>query len=216
MNVRRFDALAFVTVTAAAGLSVALYGRLPVRMATHFDLAGNPNGWMPRAVGAAFLPAVAVVLWAVIRFGPRALPASEQRRLPEGQRALFAALTASFVVVVHAMLLYVAVVPGAEPTRAVWIAAGALFVALGLALPRVRRNALVGVRTPWTLQSDENWARTQRLGGGALVLAGIVAAVAGVVGGAVSSIVAIAALVAAGVVPSVYSLLLARKSDAQS
>ena len=39
---------------------------------------------------------------------------------------------------------------------------GALFVMLGLVMPRVRRNPWVGVRTPWTLASDENWARTHR------------------------------------------------------
>ena len=37
-------------VLVAVGMSAAVYQRLPETMAVHWDLDGNPNGWMPRAM----------------------------------------------------------------------------------------------------------------------------------------------------------------------
>jgi uncharacterized membrane protein len=85
---------------------------------------------------------------------------------------------------------------------------GAFFVTLGLVTPKIRRNPWVGVRTPWTLSSDENWARTHRLAGYVLVTAGALMVVA-VVAGYAS---AVPGLIAASVVvPIVYSFVLARR-----
>lgn len=48
-------------------------------------------------------------------------------------------------------------------------------IAIGNYMPRItQRNAFIGVRLPWAYASDEVWRRTQRAGGYALVLAGIV------------------------------------------
>jgi uncharacterized membrane protein len=90
---------------------------------------------------------------------------------------------------------------------------GAFYVALGLVIPRIKRNPVMGIRTPWTLTSDENWARTQRVGGYSMVLGGIVAAVFGVLGGTAGGVVALAAMFVSALVPAGYSLLLARRQD---
>lgn len=50
---------------------------------------------------------------------------------------------------------------------------GVLFIALGNYLPKAKRNYLVGIRVPWTLNSDENWNRTHRLGGIVYIIAGL-------------------------------------------
>jgi uncharacterized membrane protein len=97
--------------------------------------------------------------------------------------------------------------------RPIWAIAGVLYMALGLVIPRVKRNALVGIRTPWSLASDENWARTQRVGGYAMVIGGVLAALAGMSGGVVGTVVALVFLLGSAVVPFVYSLVLARRLD---
>lgn len=213
MTVRRMDMVSVGMIGLGAALTLAVYERLPLRMATHFDLQGQPDGWMPRVAGAWFCPALALGLWGLLRFLPRILPKTEASRLGGGTPALMAALTVTFVVAVHVLVLWVGVVPGASITNAVWILLGAFFVALGLVLPRVKRNALIGIRTPWTLTSDENWARTQRVGGYSMVIGGLVAALAGTAGGAAGGVVAIGALIVSALVPAGYSLLLARRQE---
>jgi len=213
MRARFWDSLSLGVLGAAAVATLAVYDRLPDPIATHFDLEGRANGWMSRPMGAWFAPLFGLAMWAFVRFLPRVLPASEKKRLPESQMALVASLTALLVAAVHGLVLYVALVPGASLTRPVWLLVGALFVALGLVLPRVRRNAFVGIRTPWTLTSDEVWARTQRVGGYAMVAGGIAGALLGALGGPTGGVLALAAFLLSAFVPAIYSLVLARKRD---
>ncbi|MBS2012988.1 MAG: DUF1648 domain-containing protein [Deltaproteobacteria bacterium] len=213
MRLSRWDGVAVLSLVCSAMMTVAVYDRLPDPIATHFDFHGQPNGWMPRAMGAWFAPVFGLALWLFVRFVPKVLPASEKKRLPDGQLALVSSLTALFLVAVHALVLYVALVPGASLMRPVWLLLGAFFVALGLVLPRVKRNAFVGIRTAWTLTSDENWARSNRVGGYSMVVGGIGAALAGILGGATGGVVAIAFLLGSALVPAVYSLVLARRGD---
>lgn len=213
MALRRMDAVSLGVIGLGAVLTAAIYERLPSLVPTHFDLAGTPNGWMPRIAAAIFAPAMALGLWAFMRFLPRILPATERKRLGESQAALIAALTSIFVVAMHVLLLYRAIVPGASIARVLWIFLGAFYVALGLVLPRLKRNALMGIRTPWTLTSDENWARTQRVGGYAMVGSGVIAALCGTLGGTTGGAIAIGALLAGALVPAGYSLVLARRQD---
>lgn len=212
MSTRHWDGLALASIGGAAAASAALYGELPERVATHFDLQGNPNGWMARPWAAWFLPGFALLLWAVIRFAPRVLPSSDEKRLRGGIVALVAALTAMFMAAIHVVILRVATSPGIPVTKMVYVLAGIFFVVLGLVLPRVKRNPIIGIRTAWTLRSDENWARTQRVGGYAMVIAGFCTVIAGGLGGVAGGIVALVALLLAGIVPVVYSLMLARRS----
>lgn len=65
-------------------------------------------------------------------------------------------------------------------------------------------NLFVGIRTPWTLASEEVWYRTHRLAGWLFVLAGVVI-LAGSPGGW-SGYVLLPGAVAAALVPVVCSL----------
>jgi uncharacterized membrane protein len=202
---------------AALGLSalatVAVFDKLPDPMATHFDIHGTPNGWMSRAMGAWFMPVFGAVLWVVMRFAASVLPAADKKRIADGSMALVAAITVVFMTVIHVLLLRVALVPGASIMQGVWLAMGALWIALGLVLPRIRRNPIVGIRTPWTLTSDENWARTQRVAGYAMVIGGVIGVLAAIVDGPAAGVVAFVAMVGSAVVPAVYSLLFARRQN---
>jgi uncharacterized membrane protein len=213
MGLRRMDMVSIGVIGLTSALTAAVYERLPERMATHFDLEGNANGWMPRAMGAWFAPVFALGLWAFVRFVPSILPKSDRKRLGETSAPLVAALTVFFMAAIHVLILYVAIVPGASLARAIWVVIGAFYVALGLVIPRIKRNPVMGVRTPWTLTSDENWARTQRVGGYSMVLGGLAAVVFGALGGTVGGAVALAAIFVSALVPVGYSLLLARRQD---
>lgn len=213
MRLSKWDGVSLLALACASMMTIAVFDRLPDPIPTHFDLHGTPNGWMPRAVGAWFAPVFGLAIYLFVRFAPRVLPSAEKKRLSEGQVALVASLTTLFLVAVHALILYVAVVPGASLIRPIWLLLGAFFVALGLILPRIKRNAFVGIRTAWTLTSDENWARSNRIGGYSMVLGGIGAAAAGILGGAAGGVVAIAFLLVSAFVPAIYSLVLARRGN---
>lgn len=213
MALRRMDLVGLGALAVAGAVSAVVYGSLPDPMATHFDLHGTPNGWMPRAVGAWFVPVFGLGLWAFMRFVARVLPGAAQERLGDASRALVASITAVFLAVVHVLVLRVALVPGASSLAGIWFAMGGLWIALGLVMPRIRRNRFIGVRTTSTLASDENWARTHRVAGYAMVAGGMVGILAALVGGPAAGVVALVAMMGSSLVPAVYSLVYARRRD---
>jgi uncharacterized membrane protein len=95
----------------------------------------------------------------------------------------------------------------------VFVAVGLLFMVIGNFLGKVRKNFFLGIRTPWTLASDEVWAKTHRLGGWCFVAAGIVMALMGVAAPASNMGWVIGVVVAIALVPVVYSYFAYRKVE---
>lgn len=56
-----------------------------------------------------------------------------------------------------------------------WVYAliGILFIVMGNYLPATKPNYFVGIRTPWTLESDLVWRKTHRLGGKLFIINGV-------------------------------------------
>ncbi|MEL7298668.1 MAG: SdpI family protein, partial [Pseudomonadota bacterium] len=88
---------------------------------------------------------------------------------------------------------------------------GLLFVVLGNYMGKLRKNFFIGIRTPWTLASDEVWARTHRLGGYLFVAAGIGLMLSAFIGMNAWLITTLA--LGAGLIPVAYSFLLYRKIE---
>jgi len=50
----------------------------------------------------------------------------------------------------------------------------ALFLILGNYLPKTRSNWFFGIRTPWTLSSEEAWIKTHRIAGRLFIAMGLI------------------------------------------
>lgn len=95
-------------------------------------------------------------------------------------------------------------------TLIVHILLGLIFIIMGNYMHKVKQNYTVGIKLPWTLDSEENWNRTHRLASWLWVLGGIAWIVNGVVRLSLG-IVTLVILFAVAVIPMIYSWLLYRK-----
>ena len=75
------DGLSLGAIGLTDAVTVALYGSLPARVPTHFDLRGVADGFMDRRTGAFLLPAFAAAMWLVLRWSPFLLPRAWHERL---------------------------------------------------------------------------------------------------------------------------------------
>jgi uncharacterized membrane protein len=205
-GVKRWYPVVLVLVSVA--MSAAVYPRLPDTMAVHWDLDGNPNGWMPRPIGAGFGPVFLVVLWGLLRIVPRIGPRAENyARFSEAYEVIVASILV-LILVTHGIVLAVALGHHVSVARVVPALVGALFVVIGNMMPLVRPNWWFGIRTPWTLTNDRVWARTHRLAGYCMTAGGLVMIVVALVLPAPLGVpVLLAVAVAATVGPALYSYL---------
>lgn len=86
-------------------------------------------------------------------------------------------------------------------------------ITFGYVVENSRQNWFVGIRTPWTLSSEEVWTRTNRRGGILFKIAGVLALLA-IPFPEYFIYVAVAPLVIAALVPTVYSYVLYRRLEA--
>ena len=149
----------------------ALYPRLPETMATHWDFSGNANGWSSRAATVFGLPLFILALHLVCFY-------AESRETKKNRNPVLRTVLMWFCPA--ASLLGGAVTLGTglgyemHISTVVPVFMGLLFLILGNYLPKIRQNRTVGIKLPWTLQSEENWTRTHRLSGFLWVLCGLV------------------------------------------
>ncbi|HNX37771.1 MAG TPA: SdpI family protein [Candidatus Cloacimonadota bacterium] len=99
--------------------------------------------------------------------------------------------------------------------RIVFVMIGGLFIMLGNILPKIPKNFFIGIKTPWTLASDDIWQKTHRLGGLLFVISGLVMIVKGFIASGQREIHNLLAVIAFGMLlyPLVYSFILFRKQD---
>jgi uncharacterized membrane protein len=199
-------------VLAACAASLAVFNRLPDPMAVHWDLAGNANGWMPRSVGAFITPMIMIVAWFSLRVAPLLDPRRANYEKFTAAYELTVATLLVLVLVIHLVVLAIALGYNVPVQRLAPALLGVAFLVIGNVIPRARSNFMFGIRTPWTLSNDRVWARTHRLAGYTMTLAGAVMLLsAALLSPDLLGAVVVGAIVTALVAPAVYSYLTFRR-----
>jgi uncharacterized membrane protein len=92
-------------------------------------------------------------------------------------------------------------------------ALGAMFYGIGVMMGSARYNWFVGVRTPWTLSSEEVWERTHRLGGGMFKACGVAALLGMLARGWLALLLTVAPVLVAGIYLTYYSYAEYRRKE---
>jgi SdpI/YfhL protein family len=139
-------------------------------------LDGAAHGAVPKQVGLAIMPLVALVVTSSLSLAPLGARNRKGFETSAGSYGLLLTSLAALFLVTQGALVERAINPDFDVLRWVFMAAAALLVLVGNTLGKVRHNDVFGVRTPWTLADPRVWDKTQRFTGrlmvtGALILA---------------------------------------------
>lgn len=200
--------------TLAFGAYVAwIYPRLPDPMPTHWNAAGQVDDFTPKVVGAPLLVAIPLFIFVVFKLIPVISPRGF--RTESFTNVLNILMTASVVFgcVIGFGVARASLDPSIDMLTFVYVAVGFLLVVIGNFLGKVRKNFFLGIRTPWTLASDEVWAKTHRLGAWCFVVAGMFMAIMGVAMPASSMTLVITVVVIITLIPVVYSFVAYRRIE---
>ena len=170
---RLSDVLGFLLVVGAFAAVGLKYPGLPDPMPSHWNMAGQVDGWMPKFWGAFLVPIAMAAMWLVFLVLPRISPRGFEMEPFLRAWGVLKVTILALMLFIGVLVLRAATSRGALSHSAVFCALGVLFVVIGNVLGKVTRNFFVGIRTPWTLASEEVWYRTHRLAGKLFVAAGL-------------------------------------------
>lgn len=153
------------------------YPSLPDIVPTHWGASGQVNGWGPKSTVLilAALPFAMLILFEVIRkIDPKHQNFEKFGKVWNLCVVLFTVMMAAF-----SWLSELAVfgkLPDSSNLVSILVCGGigVLFIILGNFMPQIKQNYTFGCRTPWALNDEHNWQRTQRMGGYTFVVMGIV------------------------------------------
>ena len=140
-----------------------LYAKLPERIPIHFNFAGEPDGYGGKAFALFAIPSLMTLLQAIFPFLLRADPKSANMSKALFLVAIWTVPTIS--VLCNAMSLGYALGYDMNVSVVISTFVGLIFVVIGNYLPKTKQSYTMGIKLPWTLNSEENWNRTHRLAG---------------------------------------------------
>ena len=170
-----------IPIVAMFAAAVACWSYVPERIAVHWNLRGEADGFAGKAVGLLLLPAIGSGVYALLLVLPRFDPGRANYENFAGVYYLIRFCIASYLAALYGVMLLMALGYRVDMDAVVGVALGALFIVLGNFTGKIRPNWFVGVRTPWTLSSKLSWTKTHRLAGWLFILMGVLAIVWGLV-----------------------------------
>ncbi len=153
-------------------LNLIFYSQLPDTIAVHFDINGNPDGFMSKPWALfgilAFLVGLHVFCCVSTLNDPK------KNNIPDFILRIILMICPVTAIIITGIIVSYSL--GYPMNTNVWVGGilGFLFILLGNYLPKVQKNYTVGIKTPWSLDSEENWNRSNRLGGYCLVVSGFI------------------------------------------
>lgn len=164
-------AMLFVIALSLAAGAYA-YSLFPETVAVHWDIEGNADGFAPRELGAFLMPSLLLLLLAMFIGIPLIDPLKANIGSFRSEYLRFGLIIMLFLSIVHIQAISWNLGTRVSFGMTMPVLLGALFIYLGHFLPQTKRNWSIGIRTPWTLSSDEVWEKTHDFGSKAFMAAG--------------------------------------------
>ena len=190
-----------ILLPTVAGL--LLWNRLPQEVAIHWGVSGEPDGWANKAVAVFALPAFLLAIQWLCLF----VTHNDKRNKEQSPKLMALVL---WLCPVLSLLLggatYTVALGGSVRMEMVApVAMGVLFLIVGNYMPKATRNYTVGIKLPWTLDSDENWNATHRLAGKVWVVGGLALIACAFIPSQAVTWVSLGAVFVLAAIPTVYS-----------
>lgn len=211
MTTLRANSLCFLFIGVAVAVAAYLYPNLPEQIPTHWNINGEVDDYTAKPWGVVIMPLAALFSFAIMRLIPIISPKGFRTDEFMGVVNVFTVAIVGFMSGVAVLVLLEANGQDVHINEMIFSSVGLLFIVLGNYMGKVRKNFFIGIRTPWTLASDEVWSRTHRLGGRIFILIGLSMMLNVLIRFPVQWL--ITSIVIAALVPVIYSFVIYRRIE---
>lgn len=185
---------------------VILWNQLPEQIPTHWNSVGEIDGWSSKPFAVFGLPLIMLTAQWLCVLGTGADP----KKGNHSDKIVHLVLWIIPVINILLSVITYAVALGKEVRVEVIMPVfiGLVLAIVGNYLPKCKQNYTIGIKIPWTLNSEENWNKTHRFAGWLWTICGLVIMLTGFLGGFEFFLGIVLVMVFA---PFIYSYLLHRK-----
>ncbi|WP_281613512.1 SdpI family protein [Flammeovirga sp. SubArs3] len=173
MKTLKKDLLLLLVVIAPMAYTAFIWDKLPEKVPMHWNVYGEVDRYGERSELAALvviLPLISYLLFLVI---PYIDPKKRIKEMGGKYNSLNWIITGTMSWISF-MIIYHAINESTNLGSGIFIGIGIMIMLLGNYFKTIRPNYFVGIRTPWTLESDQVWKETHALSGKIWMVGGVV------------------------------------------
>jgi len=156
MNYLKSNFLSLIILIAMVGVSFYLYPDLPDQIPSSFDLDGTVQDYSSKNLMVVLLPLIYAILLVVINLLIRVSP--QKFSMPNSKQAMDIIM---FGIGVYFLFIHLDLLnrnqDSSETGFYISLGAGLFLIIVGNVFGKTERNFFIGLRTPWTLASTDNW-----------------------------------------------------------
>ena len=183
-----------------------LWDQLPEQIPSHWNIDGEIDGWSSKPFAVFGLPLILLAVQWLCTLGTAADP----KKANHSGKVMHLVL---WIIPIISILLFTVTYATAlgkdidiDLIMPVFI--GFVFAVIGNYLPKCKQNYTIGIKIPWTLNSEENWNRTHRFAGRLWMVCGLAIMLTGFFGSFWIFVPIVLLMILA---PTIYSYVLHRK-----
>ncbi len=172
------EAIIWIIIALPVIYYFAVRQQLPEQVPIHFDVYGNPDNWMNKNGFLWLVLGMTLGVYLLMAVIPLIDP---KHRIQE-MGGKYYAIKLVMVTLMSAMsgfMIYTAINSGADKKFIIFALISALFIVFGNFMPALKPNYFIGIRTPWTLEDQDNWRKTHRFTGYFWTIGGLVMLISG-------------------------------------
>lgn len=192
-----------------------VYGSLPQTVAVHFGIDGKPNRFGSKTellTGVLIMTIMAEGMFLLLRNIHKIDPKKSAKFSADSMNKIATGIVILFAAI-NILIVYSTINNEFVFHKLILSFVGLFFAFLGNVMYSVKQNYFVGIRTPWTLESEDIWRKTHQLGGKLWFAGGLLMTIVTLLLNAAASVAVF--LSVAGfivIVPIVYSYILFKKA----
>ena len=189
-----------------------IWNQLPQKVPVHWNAKGDIDRYGDKAeliLIPLLLPFLAYIIFLVV---PKIDPKKKLNKMGNKLQSLKTLVT-TFMSILALFILYSSKNQSFDNSNYLFILIGILYIILGNYFKIIKPNYFIGIRTPWTLESESVWKQTHKLGGKLWFIGGIIIVLSGfILGNEINVIVFLTITTIIAIIPIVHSFLLFRKN----
>ncbi len=164
------DIFAAVLTLCAVIPGFVVYNKLPDKVATHFNMSNEPDGFMPKLAAVVAIP----VFLAIMEIVCCLITSTDERTKNSGKlNTIVRFIMPILAFVIEGMMILYALEKLTNVGAVAGLLISVMLILIGNYMPKTRQNSFLGIKTPRTLSDERIWDKTHRFAGFVWTIGGI-------------------------------------------
>lgn len=155
-------------------VGIMFYKNLPNMMPTHWNVDGQIDGFSPKNMFAFIFPIATLLMIGSFKLFQSMDPRKERYENFKKEWEIIQTSITAFMTYMYFITIYLSFNQSQKIEPLLFIGMGILFMVIGACLGKVKQNYFVGFKFPWTLDNEEVWDKTNKLGGYMFMILGLI------------------------------------------